>query len=104
MRVIQNFFKHKLKSLANIYDSLSSQFFGSSTKRQSGQEMFAELKLDINVFTSLEVSQILYSFRLILEGRAEEERPESSILDILERISANNYNLSATKDDTSRTL
>lgn len=66
--------------------------------------MFAELKLDINVFTSLGVSQILYSFRLILEGRADEERPESSILDLLERISANNCNLSATKDDTSRTL
>ena len=87
-----------------MYDSLSSQFFRNSTDRQSGQDMFEESKLGINIFTYLGVTRILYSFRLILEGRAEEEGPDSSILEFWERISANNRILSATKDGTSRTI
>ena len=62
-----------------MYDSLSSQFFRNSTDRQSGQDMFEESKLGINIFTNLGVTRILYSFRLILEGSAGGKGAESSL-------------------------
>ena len=50
------------------------------------------------------VTEILYSSRLVLEGKAGKEIPESSGLEFLEKFSANNFALSDAEDNTSGPL
>ena len=52
----------------------------------------------------MEVTEILCSFRLVLEWKTGKEIPESSRLEFLETFSANNFALSDTEDKTSRLL
>ena len=54
--------------------------------------------------TLLGVTEILCSFRLVLEGKTGKEIPESSRLDFLEKFSANNFALSDAEDNTSGPL
>ena len=51
----------------------------------------------------LGVTEILCSFRLVLERKTSKEIPESS-LEFLEKFSANNFALSDAKDNTSGPL
>ena len=46
------------------------------------------------------VTEILCSFRLVLEGKAGKEIPESSRLEFSETFSANNFALSDAEDNT----
>ena len=48
--------------------------------------------------------EILYSFRLVLEGKTDKEIPESSRLVFLEKLSANDFALPDAEDNTSRPL
>ena len=50
------------------------------------------------------VTEILCSFKLVLEGKTGKEIPESSRLEFLEKFSANNFALSDAEDNTSRSL
>ena len=50
--------------------------------------------------TNLGVTEILCSFKLVLEGKAGKEIPESSRLEFLEKFSANSFALSDTEDNT----
>ena len=52
----------------------------------------------------MEVKEILYSFRLVLEGKTGKEIPESSRLEFLEKFSANNFALWDAEDNTSTRL
>ena len=54
--------------------------------------------------TILGVTEILRSFKLVLEGEAGKEIPELSRLEFLEKFSANNFGLSDAEDNTSRPL
>ena len=54
--------------------------------------------------TILEDTEILYSFKLVLEGKTGKEIPESTRLEFLEKFSANNFALSDAEDNTSRPL
>ena len=54
--------------------------------------------------TILRVTEILCSFRLVLEGKAGKEIPESSRLEFQEKFSANNFALSDAEDNTSGPL
>ena len=54
--------------------------------------------------TVLVVTEILCSFKLVLEGKTSKEVPESSILEFLEKFSANNFALSDAEDNTSGLL
>ena len=54
--------------------------------------------------TTLGVTEILCSFRLVLEGKTSKEIPVSSILEFLGKFLANNFALSDAKDNTSRPL
>ena len=54
--------------------------------------------------TILEVTEILCSFKLVLEGNTGKEIPESSRLEFLEMFSAKNFTLSGAEDNTSRPL
>ena len=54
--------------------------------------------------TILGVTEIICSFRLVLEGKTGKEIPESSRLEFLEKFSASNFTLSDAKDNTSGPL
>ena len=54
--------------------------------------------------TIFEVTEILYSFRLVLEGKTGKEIPESSRLEFLEKFLANNFALSDAEGNTSGPL
>ena len=54
--------------------------------------------------TIIRVTEILCSFRLVLEGKTGKEIPESSRLAFLEKFSGNNFVLSDTEDNTSGLL
>ena len=58
----------------------------------------------MNFLFILEVTEILCSFRLVLEGKTGKEIPGSSRLEFLEKFSANNFALSDAEDNTSRAL
>ena len=51
--------------------------------------------------TILGVTEILCSFKLVLEGKTGKEIPEWSRFEFLEKFSANNFALSDTEDNTS---
>ena len=54
--------------------------------------------------TILEVTGLLSSFRLVLEGRTGKGKPKSSNLDFLEKFLVNNFTLSDAEDKTSGLL
>ena len=54
--------------------------------------------------TIVGVTEILCSFRLVLEGKTSKEIPESSRLEFLEKFSANNFALSDAEDNISGSL
>ena len=54
--------------------------------------------------TILGVTEILCSFKLVLEGKTGKEIPESSKLEFLEKFSANNFALSDAEGSTSGLL
>ena len=54
--------------------------------------------------TILGVTEILCSFRLVLERKTGKEIPESSRLEVVEKSLANNYALSDAEDNTSGLL
>ena len=54
--------------------------------------------------TILRVTEILCSFKLVLEGKTGKEILESSRLEFLEKFSGNNFALSDTEDNTCRLL
>ena len=51
--------------------------------------------------TILVYTEILCSFKLVPEGQAGKEIPESSRLEVLEKFSANDFALSDVEDNTS---
>ena len=54
--------------------------------------------------TILEVTEILCSFKLVLEGKTGKEIPESSRLEFLEKFLTNNFALPDAEDNTSGPL
>ena len=54
--------------------------------------------------TILGVTEILFSFKLVLEGKTGKEIPDSSRLEFLEKFPANNFALSDAEDNTSGPL
>ena len=68
---------------------------------QSGPDVFDKSRFVMTFLTILGVTEILRSFRLVLEGKTGKEIPESSRLEFLEKFSANNFALSDAEDNTS---
>ena len=50
--------------------------------------------------TILGITEILCSFKLVLEGKTGKEKPESSRLEFKEKFAANNFALSDAEDNT----
>ena len=82
-----------------MYESSGSPFFRNTTGIKSGPEIFAESRFVINFLNILEVAEILCSFRLVREGKAGKEIPESSMIRVL-RFFANNFALSDAEHNT----
>ena len=58
----------------------SSQFFKTTTAISLGPGAFAESRFIITFLIILGVTEISYSFRLVVEGKVGKEIPESSKL------------------------
>ena len=87
-----------------MYESSGSQFFRATTGIQSGLDAFDESRFVMTFLTILGVTEILCSFRLVLEGKTGQEIPESSRLEFLEKFLANDFALSDPEDNTSGPL
>ena len=74
-----------------MYESSGLQFFRTTTKIQSGQDTFDELRFITTFLTILGVIKILYSLRLVLEEKTGKEIPESSRLEFLQKFLGNNF-------------
>ena len=84
----QDSFRQILKSPANTHESSDSQFFRAKTGLQCGPGAFDESLLVMTFLTNLGVTEILCSFRLVLEGNTGKEIPKLSRLEYLKRFSA----------------
>ena len=84
-----------------MYESSSSQFFRTTTGIESAPNPFDESRFVMTFLTILGVMEILCNFRLVLEGKAGKEIPESSRFEFLEKFLANNFALSDVEDNTS---
>ena len=71
---------------------------------QSEQDAFDKSRFIMTFLTILGDTEILCSFKLVLEGRTGKETPESSRLEFFQNFSANNFALSDAEDNTSGTL
>ena len=63
-----------------MYESSVPQFLRTTTGMQSGTDTFDESRFIIIFLTMLGATEILFSFRLALEGKAGKGTPESSKL------------------------
>ena len=100
----QDFIIHMLKSSASMYEISGSQFFRTTTGIQSGPHAFDESRLVMTFLASRVVTEILCSFRLVLEEKTGKEISESSRLELLEKFLANNFVLPDAEDNTSGLL
>ena len=87
----QDSFRHILKSSANMCESSGAQFFKTTTGIQSGPDAFDESRFVISFLTIVGVTEILCSFRLVLEGETGKGIPVSSRLEFLEKFLANYF-------------
>ena len=71
---------------------------------QPGRDPFDKSRFITTFLTILGVTEILYSFKLVLEGKTNKKILESSRLEFLEKFSVNNFALSDGEDNTSGSL
>ena len=70
---------------------------------QSGPDAFDKSRFIMTFLTIFGVTEILCSFKLVLEGKTGKEIPESSRLELLEKL-VNNFALADASDNTSGSL
>ena len=70
-----------------MYERSGSQFFRTTTKIQSGSDAFDKSSFIMTFLNILGLTETLYSFKLVLEGKTSKEIPESSRLEFLEKFS-----------------
>ena len=58
----------------------------------------------MTLLTIVGITELICSFKLVLEGKAGKEIPEPSRLNFLEKFSANNFALPDAEDITSKLL
>ena len=87
-----------------MYESSGSQFFRSATGIQLIPDTFDESRFVMTFLTILGATEILCSFRLVLEGKIGKEIPESSRKEFLAKLLANNFALSDAADNNSEPL
>ena len=83
---------------------VQAQFFEITTGVQSGPNAFDESRFFMTFSTILGVTEILCTFRLVLEEKTGKEIPKSSRLEFLGKILTNNFSLSNAEDNISRLM
>ena len=73
-----------------MWERSGSQSFRATTRMQSGLDICGKSRLIVTLLTILGFTEILYSFRLVVERKTGKEIPESLRLEFLEKFSANN--------------
>ena len=91
----QHSFRHIVKSSASI----GSQFFRTITGIQSGQDTFHESRFVMTFLTILWVTEILCSFRLVLEWKTGNDIPWVIKIGV-QKFHRNNFALSNAEDNT----
>ena len=94
----------KNKAPSEIYEISSKQFFRNTTGIQRGPYVFVKSCFVMTFSAILGVTEILCTFRSVLERKTGKEIPESSRLEFLEKFLANVYALSDAEDSTSGSL
>ena len=74
----QDSVRHMLKSSISMFESSDSRFFRTTTGIQP--DTSDKSRFVMTFLTILGVTEFLCSFRLVLEGKAGKEKPESSRL------------------------
>ena len=87
-----------------MLESSSTQFFRATTGIKSEPDALDKSKFIMTFLTILEVTEVLCSFKLVLEGKTGREIPKESGLEFLEKFSANNFALSDAEGNTSGPL
>ena len=87
-----------------MYENSSHQFLRTTTGIQSGAETFDESRFSMIFLTILGVTEILCSFRLVLEGKGGKGIPEFLRLEFLTKCFANNSALGDAEGNTSGLL
>ena len=87
-----------------MYESSDSQFFRTTNEIQSGPDAFDESGFVMTFLIILGVIKILCSFKLVLQENTGKQIPESSRLEFLEKVLANNFALSDAEDNISGSL
>ena len=93
-----------LKTRVQLAESSGLHFFRTTTEIKSGPDAFNESRFTMTFLVNLGVTEILCSFRLVLEGKRGKEIPDSSRLEFLEKFLANNFALSDVENNTSGPL
>ena len=93
--------KTSSESSASIYESSGSQFFKTTTGINSGPDAFDKSRFVMTFLNILAVTEILCSFRLVLDGKIGKEIHELSRLEFAENFLANNFDLSDAEDNIS---
>ena len=87
-----------------MQQSSGLQFFRTTTGIHSGPDVFDRSRLIMTFLIILGVTEILCSFKLVLEGKTGKGIPESSRFEFLEKFLGNNFALSDAEDNTSGPL
>ena len=90
-----------MKFSDSIYESSGSQFLRTATGIQSAPDTFEESRVVMTYLTILWATEIFCSFGLVLEEKTGKEIPESSKLEFLEKLLANNFALLDAEGNTS---
>ena len=87
-----------------MYEISGSHFFRTTTGIQSGLDAFYESSFVMSFLAISGFTEILCSFRLVLERKTVKEITDSSRLEFLETFLTNNFALSDAEDKTSGLL
>ena len=71
----QDSFRHILKSSASMHEDSGSQLFKTTTGIQSGRDTFDESGFVRTFLTSLGITEIFCSFRLVIQRIKDKEIP-----------------------------
>ena len=83
-----------------MYESSGPQFFRTTTGIQSEPDTFDKSRSVMTFLTNFGVTEILGSFRLVLERKAGKKMSESSRLDLSEKFLGNNFVLLNAEENT----
>ena len=101
----QDSFRHIFKGSVSMCESSGSEFYRKTNGIQSIPDATNESMLVMTLLTIFGVTEILCSFRLVLEKKKTGKGiPESSRLEFLEMLFANNFALSDTEGNASRSF